>query len=79
MLFVTVSSFWIRELNAGSFSWIHGLTVWTLFSMAAAIFSIRKGRVRAHAAWMIGTMIGTAAAGSFALMPGRFIAGQLGY
>ena len=79
MLCLTVSSFWIRELNGGSFSWLHGLTVWTLVSMAAAIFSIRKGRVRSHAAWMIGTMIGLVIAGAFALAPGRFIAHQLGY
>ena len=79
MLCVTVSSFWIRELNEGSFSWIHGLTAWVLFAMAAAIFSIRRGRVRSHANWMIGTMIGVAVAGAFALAPGRFIAQQLGY
>ena len=76
---VTVSSFWIRELNEGSFSWIHGLTLWTLFAMTAAILSIRKGWVRSHAIWMIGTMIGVAVAGAFALAPGRFIAHQLGY
>ena len=79
MLCVTVSSFWIRELNEGSLSWIHGLSAWTLFSMAAAIFSIRKGWVRSHAGWMIGTMIGVAVAGAFALAPERFIAHQLGY
>ena len=79
MLFVTVSSFWIRELNEGSFSWLHGLTVWTLVSMAGAIFSIRKGWVRSHAGWMIGTMIGLVIAGAFAFAPGRFIAHQLGY
>ncbi len=79
MLWVAVSSFWIRELNEGSFSWLHGLSLWTLISMAAAIVSIRRGRVRSHAAWMIGTMIGVAAAGAFALAPGRFIAHQLGY
>ena len=79
MLCVTVSSFWIRELHEGSFSWLHGLTAWTLVSMAAAIFSIRKGWVRSHAAWMIGTMTGLAVAGAFALAPGRFIAFQLGY
>jgi uncharacterized membrane protein len=79
MLCVTVSSFWIRELDEGSLSWIHGLSVWTLVAMAAAILSIRKGRVRSHASWMIGAMVGVAAAGVFALAPGRFIAHQLGY
>ena len=79
MLCVTVSSFWIREIDEGSFSWIHGLSVWTLVAMAAAIFSSRKGWVRSHASWMIGAMIGVVVAGAFALAPGRFIAQQLGY
>ena len=43
MLCVTVSSFWIREINHGALSWIHGLTVWTLFSMCVAVFAIRTG------------------------------------
>ena len=79
MLCVTVSSFWIRELDEGSLSWIHGLSVWTMVAMAAAIFAIRKGRVRSHASWMIGAMVGVVVAGAFALAPGRFIAHQLGY
>ena len=43
MLCVTLSSFAIRELNDGEFSWIHGLTLWTLFSMFVAVFSIHRG------------------------------------
>ena len=79
MLCVTLSSFWIRELDHGSFSWIHGLTVWTLVSMAIAIRAIRTGRVRLHAGFMTGTMAGAVAAGGFALAPGRYIANLLGY
>ena len=79
MLCVTVSSFWIRELNSGALSWIHGLTVWTLFSMCVAVFAICTGRVRLHAGFMVGTMVGTVAAGGFALAPGRFIGRLLGY
>lgn len=79
MLCVTVSSFWIRELNHGAFSWIHGLTVWTLVSMLIAITAIRTGRIRTHAGFMVGTMIGAVVAGGFALAPGRFIAGLIGY
>ena len=45
MLCVTVSSFWIREMNSGAFSWINGLTVWTLFSICVAVWAIRAGRV----------------------------------
>ncbi len=79
MTFVTVSSFWIRELNDGDFSWIHLLTIWTMISMAAAILSIRRGRVRVHALFMAGTMIGALVAGALAMMPGRFISEILGY
>ena len=62
MLFVTLSSFAVRELNDGAFSWLHGLTVWTLFCMFVAIVSIRRSRVRTHAAFMTGTMVGVIAA-----------------
>ena len=79
MLCVTLSSFAIRELNAGEFSWIHGLTLWTLFCMFVAIFSIRRGRVRVHAGFMIGTMTGAVVAGALALSPGRFIGNLFGY
>ena len=79
MLCVTLSSFRVRELNPGGFSWIHGLSVWTLFSMAIALYAIRTGRVRLHAGFMMGTMTGAGLAGGFALVPGRFIARVLGY
>ena len=78
MLCVTVSSFWIRELNDGAWSWIHGLTVWTLISLCVAVWAIRTGRIRLHAGFMIGIMIGTYVTGAFALTPGRFISRLLG-
>ena len=79
MLCVTISSFWIREINHGSFSWLHGLSVWTLVAMAIAIYAIRTGRARMHAGFMIGTMTGAFVAGGFALAPGRYITNLLGY
>ena len=79
MLCVTLSSFRIRELNHGALSWIHGLTVWTLFSMLVAVCAVRMGQVRLHAGFMIGTMVGAFVAGGFALAPGRFLGRLLGY
>ena len=79
MLCVTLPSFMIREINDGNFSWIHGLTVWTLISMAAAIVSVRRGWIQTHARFMVGTMAGAVLAGSFALAPGRFIGNLVGY
>ena len=75
MLAVAVSSFWIMEIRKGAgLSLIHLLSVWTLVSLSAGIWFIRRGNVRAHKRFMVGTLLGLAGAGIGALMPGRFLA-----
>ena len=72
MAVAAISSFWIYELNkAGGFSVIHLLSLWTLVSLGCAIWFIRRGNVRAHQGFMIGTFLGLAGAGLGALAPGR--------
>jgi len=72
MAAVALSSFWIFEIRRGEGpSPIHLLSVWTLISLALALWFIRRGNVRAHRGFMIGTFIGLAAAGLGALAPGR--------
>ena len=72
MAIAAISSFWILGLNkAGGFSVIHLLSLWTLISLALAIWFIRRGNVRAHKGFMIGTFLGLAGAGAGALAPGR--------
>ena len=71
MLAVVLSSFWITR--EGSFSWIHALSVWTLVSLACAIYFIRRGDVRTHKYFMAGTFMGLAGAGLGALAPGRLL------
>lgn len=73
MALAALSSFWILDIGRGSFSLIHLLSVWTLISLALAIWFIRRGNVRAHKGFMVGTFIGLAAAGLGALAPGRFL------
>ena len=69
---VALSSFWIFELRRGAGpSWIHLLSAWTLISLACALYFIRRGNVRAHRNFMLGTFAGLAVAGLFALAPGR--------
>jgi uncharacterized membrane protein len=70
MLVVAISSFWIRR---DGFSWIHVLSIWTLISLAAAIWFIRRGNVRAHQGFMVGTFLGLVGAGIGALAPGRLL------
>ena len=72
MALVAVSSFWIFGIDkGGGFSVIHLLSAWTLISLACAVWFIRRGNVRAHKGFMIGTLLGLAGAGLGALAPGR--------
>ena len=67
MIGVAVSSFWIFEIRRGAGpSWIHLLSVWTLISLALAVWFIRRGNVRAHQGFMVGTFAGLAVAGLLA-------------
>ena len=75
MVVVAVSSFWILEIRKGAgWSVIHLLSAWTLISLACAIWYIRRGNVRAHKGFRVGTLLGLAGAGLGALAPGRFLA-----
>lgn len=74
MVVVALSSFWIMELRKGAgLSVIHLLSAWVLFALSAAIWHIRRGNVRAHKGFMVGTLLGLAGAGLGALAPGRFL------
>lgn len=62
------------EIRHGAPSLIHLLSVWTLISLGCAIWFIRRGNVRAHRGFMIGTFLGLAGAGlGAALAPGRVL------
>jgi uncharacterized membrane protein len=62
------------EIRHGAgLSWIHGLSVWTLVSLALAVYFIRRGNARAHQGFMIGTFLGLVGAGIGALTPGRLV------
>ena len=73
MLVASVSSFWILGIREGTgYSAIHLLSAWVPVSMSLGILCIRRGNVRAHRRFMIGTFIGLCVAGAFALLgPGR--------
>ena len=58
MYFTATSSFWIQQLRPGSFSWIHGLSAFTIVTLSLGLWNARRGRVRAHAGNMIGTYLG---------------------
>lgn len=71
MLVVSLTSFGIT--GAGRFSWIHGLTVVSLLTLAGAIWSIRRGNRRGHQRFMLGAYLGLVGAFAGALAPGRIL------
>jgi len=74
MTSVAISSLWIAEIREGAgFSLLHLLSVWTLFCLASAVWSIRRRRVRAHKGFMVGVFIGLVAAGIASLAPDRLL------
>ncbi len=78
MTVTAVSSFWLTSplgfASLGGLSWIHGLSVWTLVSLAVAIAMIRAGRVAEHRRWMTSSFVGLLVAGVFAAAsPGRVL------
>lgn len=71
MLVVCTSSFGIMP---DGFSWLHGLSIWTLVCLVIAIVSIRRGSVEMHRGFMVGSYLGTLTAFAFAaLVPTRLI------
>ena len=60
------------------YSWIHGLSVFTLVSLVIGVYLARTHRVRAHRAHMITLYIGALViTGLFTLLPGRLLGSAL--
>ena len=55
MYWVVLSSFGITRLHPGHFSWIHGLSVFTFFSLTMAWRAARRHDVRGHRGWVLGS------------------------
>lgn len=80
LMFVgAVSSFWIQEINEGSFSAIHLLSIYTLFSLGVGLYAIRnrakmKNAVNRHKSEMQSLYaLGLLIAGGFTFLPYRLL------
>jgi uncharacterized membrane protein len=67
MLYVSVTSFWIREIRHGQFSLLHILSIVTIVTVILGIVDARRGNLRSHVGNMRGSWIGLCVAGGFAL------------
>lgn len=72
MYYVCFSSFWI--VSAGHFSWLHGLSAFTIVTVTLGLVSAVRRKIRSHMGNMIGSYVGIAVAFLFAVgVPGRAI------
>jgi uncharacterized membrane protein len=72
MYYVCFSSFWI--VSDGHFSWLHGLSAFTIVTVTLGLVSAIRGNIASHLGNMIGSYIGIAVAFAFAVtVPGRAI------
>jgi len=72
MYYLCISSFWIR--TDGGFTWLHGLSAFTLLTVTLGLVSAIRGNIQAHRGNMIGSYLGTVIAFVFAILaPGRRI------
>lgn len=77
MYWTALSSFGIRQLRPGHFSFIHLLSLWTLISLSVALWAAVTGRRQAHQRWVIGTYAGLVGAGVAAMAFPQRLAPQL--
>ncbi|GAA3298756.1 DUF2306 domain-containing protein [Dactylosporangium vinaceum] len=58
MYFTIVSSFFIKALNPGHFSWIHGLSAFTFVTLSLGLWAAVTGRIERHRRFMTGSYLG---------------------
>lgn len=74
MYWVAFSSFGIKRLDPGHFSWIHGLSAWTIVSLSVALWAATTHRVHVHRGFVVGSYFGLVGAGVAAMaFPQRLV------
>lgn len=76
LLATAIASFDIRLLNRGSFSIIHGLSVWTLIQCAVIFWSARTHNVARHRSAVRGMVLGALLIAGFFTFPFNRLLGQ---
>lgn len=73
MTVASVSSFWLHGVGY-RWSWIHLLSVWTLFCLACTLYFARTKNIPRHRKFVVGAYCGLIGAGLAAVLtPGRVL------
>lgn len=74
MAVTAISSFFLKTINPGSFSFIHALSAWTVIVLPMGVAAARRKKIAAHRKHMTGMFIGgMLVAGLFTFLPGRLM------
>lgn len=74
MALTAVSSFFITGLNGNHFSYIHGISAWTVIALPMGIAAARRRDIRKHSKDMTNMFVGgLLVAGLFTFLPGRML------
>jgi uncharacterized membrane protein len=74
MATVAISSIFVKTINPGHFSWIHGLSAVTLMTLPIGVMFAKRHNVKAHRGTMMGMYLGgLVIAGLFTFVPGRLM------
>jgi uncharacterized membrane protein len=69
-----ISSFFITGLNGHNYSFIHGISAWTVIALPMAVAAARRRDIRKHARGMTNAFVGgLLIAGLFTFLPGRML------
>lgn len=58
MYWTVLSSFFIKEIDPGHFSWIHGLSLFTFVTLTIGLWAAMTGHVEQHRSYMRGSYFG---------------------
>lgn len=74
MAVTAISSFFLTGLTGNHFSWIHGLSAWTIIGLPMGIAAARRKDIARHRKEMTGMFTGgMLVAGLFTFLPGRMM------
>lgn len=74
MAVTAISSFFLKGLNADSFSVIHALSAWTMIVLPMGLAAARRKNIARHRKEMTGLFVGgLLVAGLFSFLPGRLM------